>query len=117
MSDERPVFDRDAFDRQLGGDAALAQEVLQMFIEDCPQRLADIRTAVEQGNADALRTAAHTLKGSAGYLAAAHVTDAAVLLEHIGRDGRMADARAALDQLEAAVARLMPEIHRAAGTS
>src|SRR4051812_7322684 len=117
MNDERPVFDRAAFDRQLGNDPALAREVLQMFIEDCPQRLAGIRAAVERGDADALRTAAHTLKGSAGYLAAAHVTDAAVLLEGIGREGRIADARAGLEQLEAAVARLMPEIHRAAAAS
>jgi HPt (histidine-containing phosphotransfer) domain-containing protein len=114
MTDPRPVFDREVFERQIGGDRALALEVLQMFIEDCPERVAAIRAAVEQGDASALCTAAHTLKGSAGYLAAAHVVDAAARLERIGREGPLADAPAAVVQLEGAVARLMPEIQRAA---
>ena len=37
-----------------------------MFLEDCPGRMAAIKAAVEQGDANALCTAAHTLKGSAG---------------------------------------------------
>jgi two-component system sensor histidine kinase/response regulator len=114
MTDPRPVFDRDAFERQLGGDRALALEVLRMFIEDCPQRMAAIGAAVEQGDANALCIAAHTLKGSAGYLAAAQVVDAAARLERIGREGGLADVSAAVGQLEGAVARLMPEIERAA---
>jgi HPt (histidine-containing phosphotransfer) domain-containing protein len=65
------------------------------------------------GDATGLQTAAHTLKGSAGYLAAAFVVEAAVELERIGREGRLADAPSAVSQLERAVAQLMPEIERA----
>ena len=113
MTDPRPVFDREVFERQVGGDRELATEILRMFLEDCPGRMAAIKAAVEQGDANALCTAAHTLKGSAGYLAAAHVVDAAALLERLGREGRLADAPAAAEQLEDAVARLVPEIQRA----
>lgn len=113
MSDPRPVFDREVFERQVGGDRELALEILRMFLEDCPDRTAAIKTAVDRGDANALCTAAHTLKGSAGYLAAAHVVDAAALLERLGRESRLADAPAAVDQLEGAVARLVPEIQRA----
>jgi len=114
MTDPRPVFDREVFERHVGGDRALAQEILRMFLEDCPGRMAAIKAAVEQGDANALCTAAHTLKGSAGYLAAAYVVDAAALLERLGREGRLADAPAVADQLERAVARLVLEIQRAA---
>jgi HPt (histidine-containing phosphotransfer) domain-containing protein len=107
------VFDRTTFDRQLGGDRALALQILQMFIEDCPARVAAIKRAVEEGDAGALQTAAHTLKGSAGYLAAAFVVEAAAELERIGRDGRLADAPSAVNRLERAVVQLMPEIERA----
>ena len=113
MSGVRPVFDRDAFDRRVGGDRALALEILQMFIEDCPQRLAAIRSAVDKGDANGLRTAAHTLKGSAGYLAAAFVVEAAAELEGLGRQGQLAAAPAVLARLERAVAELVPEVERA----
>ena len=113
MTDARPVFDRAEFERQIGGDRGLAMEILQMFLEDCPPRVSAIRTAVERGDANALWTAAHTLKGSAGYLAAPFVAEAAARLEGMGREGRLVDARAALEQLERAVGSLLPEIERA----
>ena len=92
MTDPRPVFDREVFERQVGGDRELALEILRMFLEDCPGRMAAIKAAVEQGDA--------------------HVVDAAALLERLGREGRLADAPAAAEQLEDAVARLVPEIQR-----
>ena len=113
MTGDRQIFDRAIFDRQLGGDRVLGLQILQMFIEDCPGRVEAIKHAVEQGDASGLQTAAHTLKGSAGYLAAAFVTEAAVELERIGREGRLADAPSAVSRLEEAVAQLMPEIERA----
>jgi HPt (histidine-containing phosphotransfer) domain-containing protein len=113
MTNGRQIFDRATFDRQLGGDRALGLQILQMFIEDCPERVAAIKRAVERGDANGLQTAAHTLKGSAGYLAAAFVVEAAVELERIGREGRLSEAPSALGKLEGAVAQLMPEIERA----
>lgn len=117
MTDCRPVFDREVFERQVGGDRALALEILRMFLEDCPERMAAIKAAVEQGDAGGLCAAAHTFKASAGYLAAVHVVDAAALLERLAREGVLTDAPAAVDQLESAVARLVPEIRRAAVAS
>jgi len=56
MADEPavPVFDVAAFERRTGGDAALRHEVVGMFLEDCPARLAAVHAAVEQRNAPAL---------------------------------------------------------------
>jgi len=104
------VFDRAAFDRQTGGDAALGREIVQMFLEDCPTRVGEIRAALARGDAAALIAAAHALKGSAAYLSASIVRGHAADLERLGREARLGDAADALDQLDAAVAALLLEL-------
>jgi HPt (histidine-containing phosphotransfer) domain-containing protein len=108
----RAVFDPDAFDRQTGGDADLRAQIIQMFLEDCPARVEEIRAAVARGDAAALVAAAHALRGSAAYLSASVVRGCAGDLERLGRERRLADAPAPLAQLDAAVAALFAELHR-----
>ena len=110
--DARDIFDPAAFDRQMGGDAGLRAEIVQMFLEDCPQRVGEIRAAITAADARALTASAHALKGSAAYMSAAAVRDRAADLERLGRDGALAGASPALDQLESAVAALLPELHK-----
>ena len=111
MSDDtRPVFDLAALDQQTGGDRDLRVQVVRMFLEDCPSRVEAIRAAVAGRDAARLRAAAHALKGAAAYLSAAFVVDAASQLESIGREGRLAEAEAALGRLDAAVAQLLPRL-------
>jgi HPt (histidine-containing phosphotransfer) domain-containing protein len=114
MSDgnENPVFDLVAFERQTGGDARLRHEMIQMFLEDCPVRVAAVRAAVERRDAEALVESAHSLKGACAYLSAIAARDEASHLELIGRLGRLDDAEAALARLETAVAVLIPELRR-----
>src|SRR5882762_2657838 len=110
----KAVFDVAAFGRQTGGDADLRHEIIGMFLEDCPVRVAAVRAAVEQRDAAALAAAAHSLKGACGYLSAVAACEQAAHLEQIGRQGRMdeAGADAALARLDAAVAELIPELRR-----
>jgi HPt (histidine-containing phosphotransfer) domain-containing protein len=115
---ERPVFDVAAFARQTGGDADLRQEIIGMFLEDCPVRVAAVRAAVEQRDAPALVSAAHSLKGICGYLSAVAAREQAAHLEQIGRLGRLdedeaeSEAAAALARLDAAIAELIPELRK-----
>ena len=113
--DSRAVFDPAAFGRQTGGDADLRSAIIQMFLEDCPSRVQDIRAAVDRNDAPALVSSAHALKGSAAYLSASIVRARAADLERAGRDGNLAAARDLLTQLDAAVARLIPELKKAHG--
>jgi len=64
------VFDVAAFERQTGGDADFRHDIIGMFLEDCPVRVAAVRAAVERRDAAALVSAAHSLKGACGYLSA-----------------------------------------------
>ncbi|MEP7310042.1 MAG: Hpt domain-containing protein [Acidobacteriota bacterium] len=85
-------------------------DVVRMFLEDCPIRVEAIRAAVEDADAARIRATAHTLKGSAGYLSARFVVDAAAALEMMGLEGRIAEAAAGFERLTAAVAQLIPEL-------
>ena len=108
----RVVFDLVAFARQTGGDADLRREIIEMFLEDCPVRVAAIREAIEQGDPVRLVSTAHSLKGACSYLAAAAAREECSQLEELGGLGKMAEAAAALARLDAAVAELIPELRK-----
>ncbi len=113
--DRRAVFDPAAFARQTGGDAALRAEIIQMFLEDGPARAAEIHSAVARGDAAALVSSAHALKGSAAYLSASTVRARAADLERLGREGNLTGATAALAPLDAALADLLSELRTTHG--
>ncbi len=73
-------------DDPLAGDPELRKELATMFLEDCPKLLTEIRTAITQHDGPSLKLAAHTLKGSAGIFKVQPAFDAALTMEHIGRD-------------------------------
>lgn len=96
------------------GDTELIREVAALFLEDCPRRMDAVRDAVATGDCSALQSAAHSLRGSVSNFAASAAAQAALHLEVIGRDGAMADARAAWAVLERELARLTPVLLRLA---
>ncbi len=114
-ADPQAIFDLAAFDRQTGGDISLRNEITQMFLEDCPQRVAEIRDAVANGDAAALVAVAHSLKGSAAYMCVSIVRGHAGELERMGREGRLGEAPALVDALDAAVAEVLPELRKLNG--
>ncbi len=98
-----------ALDR-LGGDEQLLCEVAQLFLEECPELVAQVRTAVVSGDADALQQAAHTLKGSVSNFGAAAASEAALALELMGRNGELNQAQTGLAALERALAHIEPAL-------
>jgi HPt (histidine-containing phosphotransfer) domain-containing protein len=66
----------------MGNDFAL---LVQTFVRDSAQRIVAIRDAVKIDDADALRRAAHSFKGSAGNMGALRLADICRALEEIGR--------------------------------
>jgi CheY-like chemotaxis protein/nitrogen-specific signal transduction histidine kinase/HPt (histidine-containing phosphotransfer) domain-containing protein len=55
---------------QAAGDPDIVAEVIALFLQDAPLRLAAVRDAVAAGDLPSAARAAHTLKGSAGHLGA-----------------------------------------------
>ena len=109
------MWDRAAFERQIGGDSSLGDEIIGMFLEDCPVRVGEIRAAISNGDAPALVSSAHSLKGAAAYLAAQSLRERAADLERAGREQKLDAAPALLAALEAAVAELLPELRTSHG--
>jgi CheY-like chemotaxis protein/HPt (histidine-containing phosphotransfer) domain-containing protein len=91
--------DRDRLMARLGDDEELLVDVVRVFLDDCPVRLAAIKAAVDSRDGERIRTAAHALKGAAANLSAQGLFDAAGVLERIGAEGRLDPAEAAWRRL------------------
>ena len=97
------AFDREAAMECTGGDEALFDEVLRIFLDDCPRLLDEIDFAIEAGDCEGLQRSAHTIRGASGHFAATAVVSAAQRLEAAARSGRLGDARACRTALIAAL--------------
>ena len=78
------------------------RDVVRLFLEDCPVRLAAIRAAITAGDMEALRTAAHALRGAAGTLSASGLVEAASVLERIGAEKRTDGCGGGVEDIERA---------------
>jgi two-component system sensor histidine kinase/response regulator len=77
--------------------------VIGTFEADALKRVAEIGGAVRTGDGEALKEAAHALKGASANLGAARVAVLSARLWELGRDGDLTSAPALVDELERAV--------------
>jgi signal transduction histidine kinase/CheY-like chemotaxis protein/HPt (histidine-containing phosphotransfer) domain-containing protein len=108
-----PAIDPSALDelRQLDEGAEILGELIDIYLEDTPQRLEALAKAVAEGDAVGIREHAHSLKSSCAQLGAAHLSDLCRQLETLGRDGDlgptaslMAEAQAEFPRVQEALA-------------
>ncbi len=104
------VIDRAAALERFEGDVELMQEIADLFLDACPQRLQAVREALAHRDSKALEFAAHSLKGAVSNFAAAAASAAALRLELLGRSGDLTDAGAAYAALDTAIAQLCSEL-------
>jgi signal transduction histidine kinase/CheY-like chemotaxis protein len=102
-------FDYDVALRRAGGDVDLLRELIELFLQQCPELMAAIRGAIAAQDAAALARATHTLKGSVGNFGPSLVVDAALALEEAGKAGNLANCGETFEQLERGVERLNAE--------
>jgi two-component system sensor histidine kinase/response regulator len=77
------VLDEASLLSVVSGNPGLLRELTELFLEDSPQRLLEIRKALDSANFDALQRAAHTLKGSASSLCGKRAAELALRLEEL----------------------------------
>jgi two-component system sensor histidine kinase/response regulator len=94
------VFDKTKAIENLGGDMDLLKEIIEIFLDDFPNQMKQIREGILAGDAEAVEHAAHSLKGSVANFAAKRAYDAAYRLEVLGREGNLGEANEALGDLE-----------------
>src|SRR5919199_3327777 len=90
---EPDVLDRAALADLLamtGGDPTFLAELIDTYVADTPQQLAAIRRALEVGDAEAVRRAAHSLKSNSATFGAAALAALGAQLEARGKAGALA---------------------------
>ncbi|MFM2357228.1 MAG: hypothetical protein RLZZ528_2964, partial [Pseudomonadota bacterium] len=95
MPEPDSPLDPKALDRLLdviGGDREALRDLVQSFLDDGPGLVARLEQAVAANDADALRRAAHTLKGSAADFGATTLASLCREIEALGRAGEVATA-------------------------
>lgn len=87
---------------QLAGPDPVFERILGLYLRELPGRMTAIRSAVEQGDAQALRDAAHSLRGSSATLGATLAAELSEALESGAVAGDLAPAPELLERLEEA---------------
>lgn len=82
-------------------DPAFLGELIDLFLQDIPARVAEIEAALAQGNAALLTRAAHTVKGSCSNFGANALARIAQTMEQQGKESAFAAATATLPELRA----------------
>lgn len=93
--------------RQLGDDDALVTEVVQLFLDDCPSRMATLAAALEKSDAPQVRRAAHTIKGAASNFFATAVVETAAAIEMKAAGGDLTGIDDLARRLDAEMKRLV----------
>ena len=88
------------------GDREFLEEILQQFVEGLPQQLETLKTAVVNGDTNALISQAHSLKGESANLEALDLSATALKLEKIGHEGELGAAAKTLEELGTELERL-----------
>ena len=94
------VFDRAKFIDRLMGDKDLAETIISGFLEDIPDQIAALRSALDEGNARLIEQQSHRIKGAAANIGGIALQDAANSMELAGKDGDLEKATSLLLGLE-----------------
>jgi len=100
------VFDEHAALAYTGGDRQLLKEVIGLFRKDAPSSLRRIERALRKRDSDALRMAAHALKGAIATIGSSRGREVAAEIEAMAKSGRFADAESAFAHLKEVVREL-----------
>ena len=98
-----PAVDPSAIDalRELNPeDPAFLRELIDVFLEDVPLRIAELEKSLANSDASLLTRAAHTIKGSCSNFGAAGLAHVSHEMEKQGKAGLFAEAAATLPALK-----------------
>ncbi len=121
MSSEsiEPILDHEAIAnlRSLGdeGDDTFLREILTIYLEDVPQRLADLKSALARGEQPFFTRSAHTIKGSSANVGAREMKHLAEKLEQRSKVEPIATLAPQVVELEQAFARIEVDLRALIG--
>jgi len=94
----------------IGDDPEIIRDMVDAFVEDVPDRLAEMTRGLDDGDAELVRRAAHTLKGNCLTFGALAFADACRELEETAKVGVLDDAGPIAAEIERTWAAARPAI-------
>ena len=117
-----PILEVDDLLHRVGNDLELLSTVVNLFRDDYPRHLEELRAALDADDFQRLKKAAHSLKGSSANIGGARAARAALAVETLARnegldqiDKPIDELAQEVDQLVAALDRLVEESPNEAG--
>ncbi len=95
-----------ALREQVDGDESFLRDLIELFLTDAPGRIERLRRAIAEGNEQAIKLEAHSLKGASGNIKATRLWESFTRLERMASEGAVAEAGAVLAEVEEELARL-----------
>ena len=97
---EESIFDMAALSDRLMGDEETIKEVLSVFLEDTPRRIATLRHQVSEGDASGAGEQAHAIKGAAAGIGGEALRKIAFEMEKAGKAGDIETLLSKIPELE-----------------
>jgi HPt (histidine-containing phosphotransfer) domain-containing protein len=111
-----PTIDPEAIanlrDLNPGDGGEFLREIVNIYIEDTPRRLADLRACLASGDVTTFTRAAHTVKGSSANVGAAALKAIAERLEQVSRKDGLGAVGTLIDDCDAEFARVTAELRK-----
>ncbi|MBX7136759.1 MAG: Hpt domain-containing protein [Oligoflexia bacterium] len=98
-TDETPILDLSAALDRVEGDREFYAELVALLMSEFEISVQKMRALLEQNNSTELQSTAHAIKSALGNLGAMRCHKLAFALECCGRDAKLKDAPALLNQL------------------
>ena len=102
------AFDQQDFVERMMGNENLAQKIIRGFVRDMPRQIALLAEAVSNLDGNAVRLAAHSIKGAAGNVGGLQMQEIAWRLEQAGNARDFTAAAAVLPELSLSFERTKP---------
>ena len=100
------IYDHQELLKRVGGDEDLSRELLEMFLEEFPHKLEEIKKALKEEEAPMVARVAHTIKGSSANIGANTIREAALEMEIASKDLNLNLANTLVDKIQGEFERL-----------
>jgi two-component system sensor histidine kinase/response regulator len=104
------VLDGEALLARVSGNKAVLRELVELFEADYPEHLSQVHSAAAHGDRPALQRGAHNLKGMVATFCAPRLLEATLHLEDLCREGDLAQAEAAIAEIQREIEILQPAL-------
>ena len=103
---EDEVFKKEDLLKRLMGDELIAKEIIHVFLNDTPDRIAALKESLENGDAIQGQRQAHTLKGASANIGAVALKEVAYQIETAAKAGDFEQSKSLLSEIDKAFLKL-----------